>query len=73
LQAGKARGDEAFTPQANGVSITVQFRGDLLIGGAVVVGGAEDGAAAQEEALWSGARADQDLELLPDFGGQDDA
>jgi hypothetical protein len=73
LQAGKARGDEAFAPQANGVSIAVQFSGDLLIVGVVGVGGAQDEAAAQDQGLGSGACADQLLELLSDVRGQVDA
>src|SRR5450432_2908055 len=38
LQARQADGDETFAPQADGMSVTVQFRSNLLVTGAVVVG-----------------------------------
>ena len=37
MKAGEALGDEAFAPQADGVSVAVHFRGDLLISRAIVV------------------------------------
>lgn len=72
LQTGETGGDEAFTPEANGVSITVEFGGDVLIVGLVVLGGAEDEAAAEDEGLRSGAGADQRLELAAGLVGEYD-
>lgn len=72
MQSGEAGGDEAFAPESNGVAIAVKFGGDVLIVGLVVLGGAEDEAAAEDEGLRSGAGADQRLELAAGLVGEYD-
>jgi len=42
LQAGEAGGDETFAPECDGMSIAVELGGDVLVGGSVVLGSAED-------------------------------
>src|SRR4051812_11287643 len=42
LEAVQSAGGEAFTPQADGVSVAVEFGGGGLVGGLIGVGGAED-------------------------------
>jgi hypothetical protein len=54
LQAGEAVGGEALAPQADCVAVAVQFGGDLLVRGAVVVRGPQDEAAAEGEGLGRG-------------------
>jgi hypothetical protein len=70
LQASEAVGHEAFAPLADGVPVADQFGGDLLIGRLIVVGSTEDEAAVSDQSLRGGAGADQHLQLLPKFGGQ---
>src|SRR5689334_19489761 len=38
LQASEASGDEAFTPQSDGMAITVEVGGDVLIARLIVLG-----------------------------------
>ena len=42
LQAGEAGGDEPFSPESDGMSIAMELGGDVLVGGSVVLGSAED-------------------------------
>jgi hypothetical protein len=70
LQAGQARGGEAFPPQADGVAVAVEFGRDLLVGGLVGVGGPQDEPATKDQSLRRGACADQRLELLTECVGQ---
>ena len=64
MQAGQAVFQEALPPQADGVAVAVQFLGDLAVAGAVGLGGAEDQAAAEAQALRGGAGAAQVLKAL---------
>ena len=73
MQAGEALPYEAFAPLADGVAIAVEFVGDLLVGGAVVGGGAEDEAAAKDERLRGRVGADQGVESFAEFRGKGDA
>lgn len=63
LQAGGPLGREAFTPQADGVAVAVQLVRDLLVGGSILVGGAQDEATTEDEGLRGRACADEGLEL----------
>jgi hypothetical protein len=67
VQAVEALSDEAFAPLADGVAVTAQFGGDLLVGRAVVPGGPQDDATAGSQRLRGGAGADESLKLLPSF------
>src|SRR5947209_15814750 len=44
VQPLQAVGDEAFAPLADGVAVTAQCGGDVLVGRAVVLGGVQDDA-----------------------------
>lgn len=70
MQAREAAGGEAFAPDANSVAFAVQFGGDLLVVGAIVVRGTQNELAAQAQGLRGGACADQCLKLMTEFGGQ---
>jgi hypothetical protein len=70
LQAGEAGGDETFSPACDGMSIAVEFGGDVLVGGSVDWGSAEDEAAAEGECLGSGAGLNERLELLAVLVGE---
>ena len=72
MQALQAFGDEALAPLADGVAVAVQFTSNLLVVGPVVVGRAQDEAAAKDQGLRRGAGPDQGLELLAKFGSKDD-
>jgi hypothetical protein len=72
LEAGEAVGDEAFAPLADRVAITLQFGGDLLVGGVVVAGGPEDESATPDQGLRSRTGTDQELELQSEGGGEND-
>ena len=72
LQSGQTRRHEAFSPQSDGVSIAVQFGGDVQVGGLVVLSSPEDEAAAEGKCLRSGASSYERLELLAVVVGQDD-
>jgi hypothetical protein len=72
LQSGKAGGNEAFAPEPDGVSITVQFGGDVLVGGLVILGSPENEAAAEGKCLGSGASLNESLELFAVLVGEDD-
>jgi hypothetical protein len=72
LQAGKAGGNEAFSPQSYGLSIAVEFGGDVLVGGSVLLGSPENKTAAEGECLGRGAGLDQGVELFAILIGQDD-
>src|SRR4051812_47198928 len=54
LEAGEATGGEALAPLADGVAVAVEFGGDDLVGGAVVVGRPQDQTAAEGQCLGSG-------------------
>jgi hypothetical protein len=64
LEARKALCHEALAPQADGVAVAAQLGGDLLVGGPVGPGGAEDQAAAEGQRLRRGAGTGQALELV---------
>jgi hypothetical protein len=72
LQAGEAGGNEAFAPQSDGMSITVELGGDVLVGGLIVLGGPKDEAATEGECLRRGAGVNQGLELFVVVVGEDD-
>jgi hypothetical protein len=63
---------EALTPLPDGVAITGQNRGDILIGGAVVAGGKQDDAAAEGERLGGATRPNEGFQLDAEFIGQFD-
>src|SRR5256885_464577 len=63
LEAFEATGDEAFAPEANGVTITAQLGSDLLVAGAVRLRGAQDDAAAESQSLGGGAGTGKGFEL----------
>jgi hypothetical protein len=50
--------------------IAVEFGGDVLVAGSVVLGSAEDEAAAEGECLGSGAGLNERLELLAVLVGE---
>src|SRR5512144_335719 len=54
LESLQASGDEAFAPLADGMAVTVQFGGDVLVGRVVRLGGAQDDPAPKGERLGSG-------------------
>ncbi len=72
LQASQAGSDEAFSPESDGMSITVEISGDVLIGGLVLLGGPEDEAAAEGKGLRRGARLNEGLKLLAVLVGEYD-
>lgn len=72
MQAGETSGDEAFSPETDGMSITVEVGGDVLVRGSVVLGSVKDKATAEGESLGCGAGPDQGLELLAVVVGEDD-
>jgi hypothetical protein len=72
LQAIEASGDEAFAPESDGMSITVQLRCDMLVSGLVVLSGAEDEAAAEGECLRGGTGLDQRMKLFAIRFGEGD-
>jgi hypothetical protein len=59
LESVQAAGDEAFPPLADGVAVTVQVGGDVLVGRVVRLGGPQDDAAAEGQRLGAGTGADQ--------------
>ena len=71
LQSGQTRSHEAFSPQSDGMSIAVQFGGDVQIGGLVVLSSPEDEAAAEGKGLRRRASLYERLELLAVVVGQD--
>jgi hypothetical protein len=72
LQARQARVGEAPAPQGDGVVLAAQFLGDLPVGGAAFVGGAEDDAGAADEGLGCGVGAGQALQLVALLVGEGD-
>jgi hypothetical protein len=60
-------GDEAFAPLADGMTIAVQFRRDLPVGGRILSGSAENEAAAKDQGLRGRAGAEEGLELVAEF------
>jgi len=63
-QAAEAMAVEAPPPAGDGVGVAAEFVGDLVVGGLVGLGAAEDEAGAEGEALGGGAGANQLLEQL---------
>src|SRR4051794_10876341 len=61
LKPSQAALDEALAPPRDGVAVAVQFGGDDLVGGVVVLGGAQDDATARDKGLGRGAGADEGL------------
>src|SRR5215204_1500033 len=57
LKALEAFGHEAFAPLANGMAVTIQFLGDVLVGRVVILRGTQDDAAAEGESLGSRTRS----------------
>jgi hypothetical protein len=72
VQAIEAPGDEAFAPLADGMTVTAQFGGDLLVGRAIVPGGTQDDATAEGQRLRGGAGAEEGLKLISGFVRQRD-
>jgi hypothetical protein len=72
LQTGETAGDEAFPPLADCVAVAVEFVRELLVGKAVRRRRAEDEPAAEDQGLRRGTGADQGVQLLLEFGGEDD-
>ena len=72
LESLQAFCDEAFAPLADGMAVTVQCGGDVLVGRVVRLGGVQDDAAAEGQRLGSGAGADEGLQLATQVGGQFD-
>jgi hypothetical protein len=64
--------DKALTPLSDGVAVAVQKGGDEVVGGVVILRGAQDDAAAEDKSLGRGAGADECLELGAEFGLQFD-
>jgi hypothetical protein len=63
---------EAFAPLPDGVAVTVQKGGDILVGGAVVSGSEQDDAAAEGERLRGGTRPSEGFQLTAALIGQFD-
>src|SRR5262245_23759335 len=72
LKSDQAMLGEAFAPLPDGVAVTVQKGGDILVGGAVVSGGEQDDAAAEGERLGGGTRPSEGFQLAAEFIGQFD-
>src|SRR4051794_33792514 len=72
LKSSQTMLGEAFAPLPDRVAVTVQHRGDLLVGGAVVCGGKQDDAAAEGERLRGGTRPSEGFQLAAEFVGQFD-
>ena len=72
LQSGQPRSHEAFSPAADSMSITVEFGGDVLVGGLVALSSPEDDVAAEGKCLRSGASLYERLELLAGVVGEYD-
>src|SRR5512147_582581 len=72
LESLQAACDEAFAPLADGMAVTVQFGGDVLVGRVVRLGGAQDDAAAKGERLGGGPGADEGFESVATIGIQFD-
>ena len=72
MQASQTSSNEAFTPESDGMSITVEFGGDVLVGRLVVLSGAEDEAAAEGQCLGRGAGLSKRMELFAVLVGEDD-
>src|SRR5271170_6696293 len=72
LEAGEAGGHEAFAPLADGVPVTLQFGGNLLVVRSVAVGSTKDEPAAKDQGLWGRAGTEQSLELVAKFRRKDD-
>ena len=64
MEAGEALCGEAFAPLADGVPVTIQHVGDLLVGGMVVGPRMQDEATAESQGLRRGTSAEQRLQLL---------
>jgi hypothetical protein len=73
LEASEALSDEAFPPLADGVPVAIELLSELLVGGRIRDGGAEDDAATEHESLWRRASAGKDLQLSTNFVGKYDA
>jgi hypothetical protein len=64
---------EAFSPLADGVSVTVELGRDGLVGRVVRLSGTEDDAATKDQCLRGGAGTQQGVELAANFRGQFDS
>src|SRR3954468_24525274 len=72
LESLQAVGDEPFAPLADGMAVTVQLGGDVLVGGVVRGGGPQDDAAAEDQGLGGGGGADEGFESAAQRGLQVD-
>lgn len=72
LESLQASGDEAFAPLADGMAVTVQVGGDVLVGRVVRSGGVQDDTAPKGERLGSGTGADEGFESAAKIGIQFD-
>src|SRR5579862_7003531 len=72
-KAAEAAAAEAPAPLGDGAGIAAQFGGDLVVGGLVGLGAAEDEAGAEGEGLGRGVSVGQAAEVDELVGGQDDA
>jgi hypothetical protein len=68
LEAGQALSDEAFPPLADGVPVAIELLSELLVGGRVRDGGAEDDVTAKHESLRRRTGSSKGLQLLADLG-----
>jgi hypothetical protein len=59
--------DEAFPPLADGMPVTIQLFGKLLVGGVVAGGGEEDEAAAERQGLGRRAGAGEGMERVAEL------
>lgn len=66
-------GDKAFPPLANGVPVAIELLSELLVGGRVRDGGAEDDAATKRESLRCRASPGKNLQLSANVVGEYDA
>jgi hypothetical protein len=72
LQASKAFGDEAFPPLADGVAVTAQFGGDVLVGGVAGLCCPQNDAATKGQGLGGGTGTHQRFQLVAQLLGQGD-
>ena len=72
LESLQAFCDEAFAPLADGMAVTVQLGGDVLVGRVVRCGGPQDDATAEDQGLRRGAGADEGFESAAQRGIQVD-
>ena len=73
LEASQAVVGEAFAPLADGMAVAVQFVGDLLVGGSILLGRTEDETTAKGQGLRRGPSPEEGFQLLACLRGEQNA